>query len=503
VIATTGLSEIEQFRALLVRRLGLQFDDTKLGMLADVFQRRLEAGGYAGDAYLSVLDAPAARDEIASLALQLTVPETYFFRHHEQFRAFTDIALPDRMCKQAASRRLRILSAGCASGEEPYSMAILMQQAAETWNVSIRGVDINAAMLKKAASGRYTTWSLRETPPDIQRRWFERNGGEFILDAGIRQAVTFKEHNLAEDDPDIWRPEEYDVIFCRNVIMYFSPQFAQAVIDRITRSLAPGGYLFLGHAETLRGLSNDYHLRHTHNAFYYQRKTDDETISRRWSIAIPYAIATPALTTLVNGADSWVEAIGKAAERIRTLTQPPEAQGTADSTEFRPRWNLGLAFDLLRKERFDEARELVEALPIESANDVNVLLLHAVLLTHSGQLARAEAMCERLLELDAMNAGAHYIFALCREGVGDRRGATDHDQVAAYLDPTFAIPRLHLGLLSRKAGDRATAQRELEQALVLLKREDPSRLLLFGGGFSRETLIALCEAELSGMGDAL
>jgi chemotaxis protein methyltransferase CheR len=127
-------------------------------------------------------------------------------------------------------------------------------------------------------------------------------------------------------------------------------------------------------------------------------------------------------------------------------------------------------------------------------------LLNAALLTHRGQLAEAEHACRRLLEVDELSAGAHYLLALCREGAHDRSGATYHDQVAAYLDPVFAMPHLHLGLLARRGGDRPGAQRALEEALPLLQREDTSRLLLFGGGFSREALIALCRTELAGCG---
>jgi chemotaxis protein methyltransferase CheR len=139
-------------------------------------------------------------------------------------------------------------------------------------------------------------------------------------------------------------------------------------------------------------------------------------------------------------------------------------------------------------------------LPAESARDPDVLLLSAALLTHRGRLADAEETCRRLLEVDELSAGAHYLLALCREAARDGSGAAYHDQVAVYLDPGFAMPRLHLGLLARRAGDRAAAQRELGEALPLLQREDASRLLLFGGGFSRETLVALCRTELLGCG---
>jgi chemotaxis protein methyltransferase CheR len=138
----------------------------------------------------------------------------------------------------------------------------------------------------------------------------------------------------------------------------------------------------------------------------------------------------------------------------------------------------------------------VRGLPAEAARDPDVLLLAAALYTHGGQLADAEEACARLLEVDELSAGAHYLIALCREGAGDRIRAEHHDQIAVYLDPGFAMPHLHLGLLARRAGDRTTARRELEQAALLLQREESARLILFGGGFGREALVALCRTEL-------
>src|SRR6185295_14630146 len=121
------------------------------------------------------------------------------------------------------------------------------------------------------------------------------------------------------------------------------------------------------------------------------------------------------------------------------------------------RFDLAVPLDLLQRERFDEALVAVQSLPSEAERDADVLLLSAVLLTHGGQLAQAETVCRRLLDLDELNAGAHYVLALCREGSGDSRGAADHDQVAVYLDPGFAMPRLHLGLMARRAGEREVA----------------------------------------------
>jgi chemotaxis protein methyltransferase CheR len=502
--------DLERFRCAIARRFGLHFDETKSGFLADLLRRRLELHGQACDVYLDSLESVQSAPEWRMLVGELTVAETYFFRNPDQFRALSQNALAARLAAQAPARCLRILAAGCASGEEAYSLAIALRErvAAPSWALSVTAVDANPAVLEKARRARYSSWSLRETPVDAQRRWFTREGNEFVLDETVRAAVDFQERNLTEDDPDLWRPGFYDIVFCRNVLMYLTPASAQAVVRRIARSLTPGGYLFLGHAETLRGLSQDFHLEHTHGTFYYRLRTASEPADRR-IVPMPDgegASESPVLPPLVDAADTWVEAIRRASDRIEALAGEPAHARRAGTVPALPAaargWDLGGSLELLERERFGDALELVRALPAESSRDPDVLLLRAALLTHSGQLERAESECRTLLELDELSSGAHYLLALCREGAGDAHGAAEQDQVAAYLDPNFAMPRLHLGLLARRTADLAAARREFSQALVLLQREDASRLLLFGGGFGRDALIALCRTELVACGGA-
>ena len=509
MIHTAASADVERFRAAVAQRLGLQFEDAKLESLADVLRRRLDATGYAPEGYLDRLEIGGLPDEVGALAQELTVPETYFFRNNDQYRAFLESALPDRLAAQAGTRRLRILSAGCASGEEAYSIAILIRDAVDpSWDASILGVDLNPTILEKARRARYSAWSLRETPVPVQQRWFRPEGREFVLDESIRAAVTFEARNLVQENAHLWQPGSYDIVFFRNVFMYFTPEIAHAVIARIGRALKPGGYLFLGHAETLRGLSNDFHLQHTHDTFYYRRRDQLERPMRMSTASAPSragpavvpVLVTAVVTDAVEHADTWIDSIRQATERIETLTAPARPRPASLSPVAAAAWDLGRAHELLRQERFTEAIEMMQRLPPESSRDPDVLLLHAALQTHCGQLTDAEEMCQRLLAVDELSAGAHYLLALCREGAGDRTDAVYHNQVATYLDPSFAMPHLHLGLLARRGGDRNTAQRELRQALLLLQREDSSRLLLFGGGFDRETLVALCRTELQRCG---
>lgn len=509
-----GPAEPQQFRSWIGRWFGLRFEDGKLEFLAELLDRRAEKTGLATHEYLNRLQSGRSDAELQALAFELTVPETYFFRHMDQFRAFAEVALPDARTLRGPTSTIRILSAGCATGEEPYSLAMMARERGYG-DVEIRALDISAAALSRAARGLYSRWALRETPAESQQHWFKEAGKDFELDASIRAAVGFQAANLAEEDQEIWMPHRYDIIFCRNVLMYFTEEATRETVERLTASLTPGGHLFLGHAETLRGLSDEYHLCHTHGTFYYRRKSTrdgknaavaGDQLVRGWPDTpagrLHDAAGAPAEGPIT---ETWLQAIQQASERIRALTERPIpaviprdyplAANTVDSVP-----QLHAVLDLLKKERFAEALELLGVETAHSAQDPESLLLRAALLTHSGQLAAAERVCAQLLVRDELNAGAHYLLALCRESAGNRAAALEHDQTAIYLDPSFAMPRLHLGLMARRSGDWEGARRELTEALSLLKREDASRVLLYGGGFGREALIALCHAEIKSTG---
>ncbi|MET0792356.1 MAG: CheR family methyltransferase, partial [Polyangiaceae bacterium] len=272
MIGVLSSNDVDRFRAAIARRMGLWFDDQKLESLANVLERRLQALGQPASSYLASLETQTGLvSELREIAQELTVGETYFFRHNDQFRAFAEVALPARVEARAAVRQLRLLSAGCSSGEEAYTLSMLTRERAADprWDIAIHAVDLNPKALERARQARYSSWALRETPEHAQRQHFTLEGRDYLLSKAIRESVRFEEGNLVADDS--WVPESFDVIFCRNVLMYFTPDNAQRVVARFARALAPGGVLFLGHAENLRGLSQDFDLRHTHGTFYYQR----------------------------------------------------------------------------------------------------------------------------------------------------------------------------------------------------------------------------------------
>jgi chemotaxis protein methyltransferase CheR len=461
--------------------------------------------------YLELLAASAK--ELRSVAAQVTVPETYFFRVADHFRALLEAVLPQRMKAQNGHRQLRFLSAGCASGEEPYSLAMLLSAHPELagWQLDILGVDINPAVIAKARIGRYSPWSLRETNADLRRRYFRALGKDFQINESIRQMVSFEEGNLADGRSSFWRPGAYDVIFFRNVLMYLTPEAGEEVVSRTAQSLAPEGYLFLGPAESLRGLSQEFHLCHTHGTFYYQRRSSavlspgqpsrpDRTPFRE-SRSLQPSLSLP------ETGGAWIEAIKRAAERIDRLAHssdsqggappPPEASGVVASDL---PVDMSAALNLLQRERFADALESLRDLPAAAQGGTDVQLLRAVLLANRGDLPLAQEACASVLKADEFSAGAHYVLALCREHAGQPDEAMDHDRTAAYLDHSFAMPHLHLGLQAKRQGELAVARQELKMAALLLAREDSSRMLLFGGGFSREALVELCRRELENCG---
>lgn len=505
--------EIERFRDVVSRRLGFSFDDSKLDQLANLlYDRMCATGAREPGPYIDMLAVSwSSGAEVRALAESLTVAESYFFRHSDQIRAFSEVALPERIQAQSAHRSLRILSAGCSSGEEPYTLAIEIHERLHTlrgWQIEIIGCDVNPVVLARARRATYSEWSLRETSERIRQRYFHQNRKEFTLDQGIREMVAFEERNIVEDNGGFWRPESFDVIFCRNVLMYFTPQATRDLVHRLAASLSPGGFLFLGPAETLRGVSQAFHLLHTHGAFYYQLRTPAERAAPAVmsAAAAPQDIAPPLPAPLAPDTP-WLDAIIASSERIAALSAvapaatPEQPLVGAPPSMRAPRpWDLDHAIELLRQERYHDALRLLRLLPVEAAADADVQLLLGVVLAQKGDVAEAEQACRAVLDLDEMNAGAHYVMALCREHAGDIGAAWEHDQTAVYLDPIFAMPHLHMGLLAKGRRRPEQARREFGQASALLEREDAARILMFGGGFNREALIRLCRAELQAAG---
>jgi chemotaxis protein methyltransferase CheR len=276
----TGKPEMtaEEFRLLrdfVYGHCGILVRDDMQFVMQRRLWPRLEALGLKDfSAYYRYLRFdPQRRTELDTAIEALTTHETYFFREPRQLKAFTDEVLPQLERRNARARRLRIWSAGCSSGEEAYTVAMLLKESGrfEGWDVEVYGTDISRRVLATARQGEYGPSALRATPQEKLARYFTQVGPNRVrVRDDVRAWVAFGHHNLQDPEtgPLLSR---MDAVFCRNVLIYFDTPARQRVLRLIYDRLVPGGYLMLGHSENLINLSADFELVHLRGDLVYRK----------------------------------------------------------------------------------------------------------------------------------------------------------------------------------------------------------------------------------------
>jgi chemotaxis protein methyltransferase CheR len=255
-----GLNFTQESKYLLEKRLGKRLQQHHLKNFKDYYY--LLRYGQQKDQELS---------EVIDL---LTTNETYFFREDFQLKSFTQEILPEirKRKEREGDRRLRIWSAGCSTGEEPYTLAMLLleQPGFTDWQIDIIGTDISQRVLQIARKGVYGNASFRATDPTWQRRYFTEIDGKFRIADRVKNLVTISHLNLF-DAPRVTLLGRMDAVFCRNVIIYFDLAAKKRVIESFFQRLRPEGYLLLGHSESLMNVTNAFVLRHFVHDMVYQR----------------------------------------------------------------------------------------------------------------------------------------------------------------------------------------------------------------------------------------
>ena len=269
-----SLERFRLLRDLINAKFGIYFsDDNKFLIESRLSERVSHLGLSSFDEYYHFLRYyPDAEQEMEEVVDIITTNETYFFREDYQLRSFAADILPDLYERLMNRRRLTIWSAGCSSGEEVYTIAMLVfdSKLFEGWDVRIFGNDINRRVLRKARIGIYTPGSFRTTPPDvIQRHFTETNEGMRVNEA-VRRLCYFSHHNILDEDQLAFLGT-VDVIFCRNVLIYFDKKTRLRVISTFYDKLRPKGYLLLGHTESLINLSTAFELAHLSEDLGYRK----------------------------------------------------------------------------------------------------------------------------------------------------------------------------------------------------------------------------------------
>lgn len=268
--------EFRLIRDLIYSHCGLFFDTDATYLLEKRLAKRLQFHQLSSFRdYYHFLKYDRKRDqELSDIMDVLTTNETYFFRESFQLRAFTEEIIPAlrELKLKNGDRTLRIWSAGCSSGEEPYTIAMLLLDRGgfADWNVEIIGTDISHRVIQQARKGLYGKSSFRVTDDSYVRRYFTEQDGMFRVNDKVRELVTISHLNLL-DANRVSFLGHMDVIFCRNVIIYFDLAARRKVIDSFYRSLRNGGYLLLGHSESLMNITTAFTLNHLKSDMVYQK----------------------------------------------------------------------------------------------------------------------------------------------------------------------------------------------------------------------------------------
>ena len=273
---TLTSEQFEKLRKVVYERSGIYFQDSKKYVLESRLSRRLEELEFDDfDQYIMFLTAgPYQTDEFQEMFNRITINETSFFRNEPQLEVFEREVLPQLLEARSSTKTLRIWSAACSSGEEPYTLAIQVHRSLGVrladWRIEILGTDISEKVLMTAQSGKYPHYSIRSVNPMVLSRYFKEDGSLYHLDPTIQSMVSFQKLNL-KDKLAAKRFGKWDVIFCRNVMIYFDDDMKNLCASMFHEQLQDDGTLFIGHSETLRNLNAKFEALPFPQGFAYKK----------------------------------------------------------------------------------------------------------------------------------------------------------------------------------------------------------------------------------------
>ncbi len=445
-----------QFRELVALRLGLAFPEARQTDLERGLLRACRSSQFPTPepyvAWLATLSDQSL--EWKRLASHLTVGETYFLRDHAIFEALEKQILPSLISARRAQGilQLRLWSAGCATGEEPYSLAIILDRLLpdrSRWALTVLATDINLEALHVAQQGIYRQWSFRNTPEWVRTRYFHHRDAEtFEVAPGIRQAVVFAPLNLNDGSyPSVvTNTVAMDLIFCRNVLMYFTPQAQRATVARLREALVTGGWLVVSPAEASAELLRPLVPVQCSGAILYHKE----------NAGSPLAFTAERSEVTSSMAGSEAKPVKAQPDRAALPAEDPE--------KARPN-----AASLLQR-----ARDLAD----------------------QGHLDDARRLCELALAGDQLDPEAHLLLAAICQERGEVGTAVEALRRAIYLDPDSAPAHFLLGSLLLRQGEQRRGQRSMETAVGLLSSRPRDEAVPGTDGLRAGPLLEMARAYL-------
>lgn len=494
---TNGVSDLllSQLSEVLAARMGLHFPKDRW--------RDLERGVVSAAEEFHFNDAescarwlllsPLTKNQIETLASHLTIGETYFFREKKTFQLIEEHILLELISsRQRNERRLRIWSAGCCTGEEPYSIAILLSKMISNlkdWNITILATDINPRFLQKASAGLYNEWSFRETPSFIKEKFFKRKKEDrFEILPSLKRMVTFAYLNLAEDSyPSLLNnTNAMDIILCRNVLMYFAPERAKKVVRNLYCSLVDGGWLIVSPSETSHVLYSRFLTINFPGAILYKKDgkgPQDTEVLRYGPVEEPNVSFQPPLD-FVAKPEPEVPIPQETSEPLPLeMEEPPQPTPYAQ------------ALALYERGCYAEAGEKIVTWLSKDEKDANAMALLARVYANQGKLAEALNWCEKAIAADKLNAGYYYLLSIIRQEQGQIEQAGISLKRALYLNQNFVLAHFALGNLVRRQGKFKQSKKHFENVLSLLSAYRPEDILPESEGLTAGRLMEIVQSS--------
>ena len=399
--------------------------------------------------------------ELRNLLNLVTVTETCFFRDVSQFRLLRERIIPmlisERSAPAGGPKRLRIWSAGCSSGEEAYSIAITLDDLGiyktfRGWSIEIIGTDLNTEALERARRGVYAARAVRNVEGRLLDQYFAPDGKGFAVCAAIKNRVSFEFGNLVQMPMPTTGPQ--DIVFCKNVAIYFTSEVTRKLIEGLRGTLAPGGYLLLGHAESLWQISDGFTVIEHDRAFAYRKSLDQ-------SVRVP-----PKVTA-------------------------PKPMPVSDPTV---QYDSCLA--AFRAGEWDAAESGLRALAASCPTFVPGILLLGGLYAHRGRFDDAMAQAQSVLKVSALEPRAHLLLGMIAARRERPDDALQSLRRALYLDDSLALGHFWLGNLYRERGDVARACREYENVVRDWERHTLQLTEEFASDLTAEQLVGFCSDTL-------
>lgn len=435
------------FKELILNKSGLHFDESKRDSLRISLLARTTALGLGG--FREYYEYLLTRDqEFKELLNLITVNETYFFRDKNQFQALQQKILPELLGKK---NRIKIWSAGCSTGEEPYSIAMVLHEF-KKGGAYILATDVSQQALDKARDAAYGERSLREVGDHYKNKYFQRVGRKYKLSEEIRKMVEFRYFNLISDRYPPFGQTDWDIIFCRNVTIYFKLESTKRVVEKFYNLLVNGGYLFLGYSETLHGISDRFQLVQVGEVFLYKKEKEPPPRPKR-----------PRLPKTL-----------KASHKNRSLN---------------PKEILRKAWKDIREEKFDQAVQKLQDLREEGHNSPEVLLTLTWASMAVGKEEEALTTIGEILCRDPLCQDAYFLRGVIFSDRGEIQQAINEFKKALYIKRDHILARVYLGDLYRRQGRDTEAIREYRNALNLLLKASQEDLGPYAGGFTPKMLI--------------